>query len=122
MSLTKGLKAEGEIKQYTIVQYGTNDNQAKTATAKTQQSIGVVGQKGGDEGDHVDVVQLGEEFVKVGAAVTAGDKFVANASGHAVPFTVGTGETVHYVGIINQTCTEVGGVVRCTVCPGVAAK
>lgn len=120
--LVKGYKAEAEIKQYTIVHHGTDDNQAITTTTKAQKAMGVVGQKGGDIDDHVDVTKLGEEFVKVGAAVVAGEKFVSDANGHAVPFNISAGETVHYVGTIDQACATVGGVVRCTVCPGVAAK
>lgn len=115
----KGYIAEGELKPYTIVAPGTADNQAKAATDKKAPQLGVVGQSGGADTDHTDVQLLGPEFVRIGAAVKAGQFFTADANSHAIPLAVQAGKTVHYTGRILESSTEVGAVVRCIVQPGV---
>lgn len=117
MNLVKGYVAESDTDGYKIIKLNSSD-QASAATAGTDAAVGVVGQRGAMAGEHINVVHCGEEFVRIGAAVTAGQRFMADANGDAIPLAAAASQTVHYVGFIIQSSTEVGAVVRCVVNPG----
>lgn len=117
MNVIKGFKAASEIDGYSIIKFAANDT-VSAAAAATESAIGVTGQRGALAEQHVDVTLLGEQFVRVGSAINAGDRFMANTDGHAVPLAASGGQTVSYVGIILQTASEAGAVVRCLVSPG----
>jgi len=119
MKSIKGYVAETEIDGYRIVQFGTDDNQVKTSTDKTQPGFGVVGQRGAMPGEHVSVTECGEEFVRIGAAINAGDKFTTDSVGRAIPLAATSGQEVHYIGVMKQTSTNVDAVLRCNVFPGI---
>lgn len=119
MKLVKGYVAASDIDGYKIVKLNAQDA-LEAAASRTDKAVGVVGQRGGLEGQHVSVTHAGEEFVRIGAAVEAGDRFVSNGDGDAIPLpdAVAADTKVHYAGIIIQSSSDVGAVVRCVVSPG----
>lgn len=80
---TKGYTAEGDVKPYRLVSYGTNDGQAKQAVDTTR-LMGASGILGGKDGAKFDVIRTGITPVEFGGDVAAGDKLTANAEGRAV--------------------------------------
>lgn len=111
--LIKSYVAEDSQQQYLITKQGTNDNQAKKATAAADTSIGVVNQPGNIQaGQQMDVTILGEAEVLCGGSVSAGSSFTSDSNGKAV--TASAGEKA--VGILLESGVS-GTIVRCLVSP-----
>ena len=90
--LIKSCDAAGEVDIYQLV--SVNDGVATRATGPTVPVVGVALHHA-EAGQRVDVVMSGIAEVKLGGAVSAGDKIAANADGNAAA--AGAGD--RYLGI-----------------------
>lgn len=95
----KSYAGQGAIGGFSVIAIGTADNTVTLATGPTSKIIGT-----SDALDHVDGEQVDLEMrpmgeVKLGAAVTRGDRLTSNASGLAVTAAPAAGVNAQTFGI-----------------------
>ncbi len=90
-TLVKTFIAEGAVAAQTIIKHGSGDGGVDTATANTDNILGVSTILESAIGDRCDVIVQGIAEVIYGGAVAAGDLLTADASGFAI---TGTGRVI----------------------------
>ncbi len=83
----KTYDAEAAITKYRIVKFGTSTKQVITASANTDNLVGVNEAITVDADERVDVIRAGFAEVEYGGTITKGDYLTADASGKAVKLT-----------------------------------
>lgn len=113
--LIKAYDPETAIAAYTIVKFGTTEDQVVEAAAATDKLIGVSSEIDSAVGDRCDVIRSGIAPVLYGGTVAAGDLLTSNANGHAIATTTASNRII---GI-----AEVAGVAgdrgSVLICPGI---
>jgi hypothetical protein len=102
--LIKSFKGSSAILPYTVVKFGADDLTVANATAVSDLAFGVANELGLSatditNGALVDIVVAGIAEVRVGAAVTRGQKLTVDASGQAVPAAPAAGTNNQIIGI-----------------------
>lgn len=95
----KSLKAVGAVGANLILKPGAADFTAVVATSATDLLIGSADGLDKADGEMVDLDVRPVAEVKLGAAVTRGQKLTANAAGKAVAAAPAAGSNVHVIGV-----------------------
>jgi hypothetical protein len=88
-----------------VVQGGSGDDYAVTASAANAVCLGVQEESSYNAGDSISVIDLGEAIAIAGAAVNAGQFVKCNAIGQFIPVTA-TGDSI--VGQAKSSATNAG--------------
>lgn len=102
--LTKSFKASAAISPNTVVKFGAADDTVSPAIAATDLLLGVANELGATatdvtNGSLMDVTLQGIAELKIGAAVTRGQKLTVNASGQGIPAAPAAGVNNYLIGI-----------------------
>lgn len=102
--LIKSFKGTGAILPYTVVKFGADDLTVSPAAAVSDLLIGVSNELGLSTADVaagalIDIVVCGIAEIRIGAAVTRGQKLTVDASGNAVPAAPAAGVNNQIIGI-----------------------
>ncbi len=95
----KSLKAQGAVGKFLILKPGTADFTAVVASAATDLLIGTADGLDKADGEMVDMDVRPVAEVKLGAAVTRGQRLTANAAGKAIAAAPAAGANVQLIGI-----------------------
>jgi hypothetical protein len=95
----KSFAGQGAIAACSVLIFGTADNTVALATGSTSKIIGTSDNLDHTDGEMVDVEVRPMGEVKLGAAVTRGDRLTSNASGLAVTAAPAAGVNAQTFGI-----------------------
>lgn len=103
-SLIKSFLASAAISPYTVVKFGSDDNTVSPATATTDLLIGVIDEAGHTatdvtNGSLCNITVSGIAELKIGAAVTRGQRLSINTSGQGVTAAPVTGVNAQIIGV-----------------------
>jgi hypothetical protein len=98
-----GYVAAAAMAAFAVIKPGAVDGACLPATAATDLLLGVSDGLAKDVGEMVDAPSAGVGEVRLGAAVTRGQKLTADASSKAVPCAPGAGVNHHYFGVALQS-------------------
>lgn len=119
MLVIKSYLTAGVIPGYTIVKPGGTAYTVVAAAAAADKAIGVSADVDAASGERQDIIALGEAKVVAGAAFTAGDLLMSDASGRAVAAAAAAGTNVRTVGYAVQAASALGDICEIMVQPGV---
>lgn len=105
----KSFAGQGAIAANSVIAFGTADNTVALATGPTSKIIGTSDNLDHTDGEQVDLEMRPMGEVKLGAAVTRGDRLTSNAAGLAVTAAPAAGVNAHTFGIAAKSgvATEV---------------
>jgi hypothetical protein len=118
MLLIKNYITSAIVLAYTIVKPGAVDFTVAPAAAAGDKVTGVTTDVDAALGERADVIHLGEAKVVAGAAFSAGDKLMSDASGRAITAAAAGGTNVGTVGYARQAALALGDIVEIVVQPG----
>ena len=98
-----GLVAGAAVAAFAVIKPGAADGSCLPATAATDLLLGASDGLDKDTGELVDAPSAGVGEVRLGAAVTRGQKLTADASSKAVPCAPGAGVNHYYFGFAMQS-------------------
>jgi hypothetical protein len=116
--LTKSYRASTALAAYSIVKFGAADFDVAQAAAAADLSVGVTTEIAVAIDETADVVLAGLAEVKLGGAVTRGQKVTSDAAGLGVAAAPAAGANVHVVGVAHASGVA-GDIIPVHLSPGV---
>jgi len=99
----RSYQAQGAVGAYLIVKPGTADGAVALATAATDLLVGTSDSLAKADGEMVDMGVGHVHEVKLGGAVTRGQKLTCDANSKAVAAAPGAGANVHIIGVAEMS-------------------
>jgi len=97
-NITRNYEADGATKAFRIAKFGSDDGQAKQASASSDALMGVFDELDHASGERADVVRAGACRVQLGGTVTRGDFLTADSDGKAVTAAPAAGDNASVIG------------------------